>query len=199
MSYPSRPVCGTIDPESHNTDEEITIKSMRCVEQMMADFLVQETASWKLLMNVRRWIQDRPQPLEWAYRLTAQLFHSLDPFFARMGHKRVARVILPLERVSKEMVLQSWMAAHPGLHSQRMSCPMTCPKLLRNGPCGGVRPGGYCEVYPERRCVWTDAYERSRKMPIYGEGILDVQPPVDWRLEGTSAWVNMLSETDQSG
>ena len=32
---------------------------------------------------------------------------------------------------------------------------------------GGVRPGGYCEVYPERRCVWTQAWERSRKMKVY--------------------------------
>ncbi|NLF15582.1 MAG: hypothetical protein GX597_27655 [Anaerolineaceae bacterium] len=40
---------------------------------------------------------------------------------------------------------------------------------LRNGPCGGVRPGGYCEVYSERRCVWTQAWERSLKMRIYAD------------------------------
>ena len=72
---------------------------------------------------------------------------------------------------------------------------MTGSKLIRNGPCGGVRSGGYCEVYPERHCVWTEAYQRSHKMGIYGY-ILDVQPAVDWRLEGTSAWINMLTMTD---
>jgi len=29
-------------------------------------------------------------------------------------------------------------------------------------------------------------------MRIYGEGMHLVQPAVDWRLEGTSAWINML-------
>jgi hypothetical protein len=30
-------------------------------------------------------------------------------------------------------------------------------------------------------------------MQIYGDGIHLVQPAVDWRLEGTSAWINMLT------
>jgi hypothetical protein len=62
-----------------------------------------------------------------------------------------------------------------------------------------VRPGGYCEVYPEKHCIWTDAHKRSLKMAIYGRGILDVQPPLDWRLEGTSAWLNELRRADQPG
>lgn len=70
-------------------------------------------------------------------------------------------------------------------------------KHLRNGPCGCVRPGGYCEVYPERRCVWTQAWERSRKIMVYGKHVLGVQPPVNWQLEGTSAWINMLTGADQ--
>ena len=45
-----------------------------------------------------------------------------------------------------------------------MSCPMNCPKALRNGPCGGVRANGNCEVYPEMRCVWAEAYEGSLRM-----------------------------------
>jgi hypothetical protein len=55
---------------------------------------------------------------------------------------------------------------------------------------------GHCEVYPERRCIWTDAYERSRKMHFYGDAIVEIQPPVDWRLEGTSAWINMLCQDE---
>ncbi|MGD8626379.1 MAG: methylenetetrahydrofolate reductase C-terminal domain-containing protein [Anaerolineae bacterium] len=147
-------------------------------------------------MGFRRWIQDHPQPLEWAYRITEQLFHRLDPFFARLGYERAARLILPLEKLSKELVFDCRMCGQCVLRLTGMTCPMTCPKLLRNGPCGGVRPGGYCEVYPEKHCIWTDAYARSRKMAIYGQGILDVQPAVDFRLEGTSAWINMLTGGD---
>ena len=40
-----------------------------------------------------------------------------------------------------------------------MSCPMNCPKNLRNGPCGGVRENGHCEVKPEMKCVWVQAWE----------------------------------------
>ena len=147
-------------------------------------------------MRLRRWIQDHPRPLELAYRFTERLFHRLDPLFAWLGYSRVERLILPLEKASKVLVFDCRMCGQCVLRLTGMTCPMTCPKLIRNGPCGGVRPGGYCEVYPERRCIWTDAYRRSRKMQIYGQRILDLQPPVDWRLEGTSAWINMLTSTD---
>lgn len=145
-------------------------------------------------MSLRRWIQDHPHPLEWAYRVAERLFHALDPLLARLGYERVERLLLPLERISKEWIFDCRMCGQCILRKTGMTCPMTCPKLLRNGPCGGVRPGGYCEVYPERRCIWNDAYERSRKMPRYGSHIQDVQPPVDGRLQGTSAWINMLKD-----
>ena len=74
---------------------------------------------------------------------------------------------------------------------------MTCPKNLRNGPCGGVRSNGNCEVIPEMRCVWVEAYERSRKMHLFGRDLILLQPPVNRQLEGTSAWINMLSGIDK--
>ena len=51
------------------------------------------------------------------------------------------------------------------LSSTGMSCPMNCPKTLRNGPCGGVRANGHCEVKPEMRCVWVEAYRGSERIP----------------------------------
>jgi hypothetical protein len=78
------------------------------------------------------------------------------------------------------------------LHSTGMTCPMTCPKTLRNGPCGGVRPDGHCEVKPEMRCVWVKAYERSEKLPLWRGHIDHIRPPVDNSLKGTSAWVNLV-------
>ena len=73
---------------------------------------------------------------------------------------------------------------------------MTCPKNLRNGPCGGVRANGHCEVKPEMRCIWTVAYERSLAMSKYGHEFIQIQPPVNRQLEGTASWVNMLTGTD---
>jgi hypothetical protein len=76
------------------------------------------------------------------------------------------------------------------LHSTGMTCPMTCPKSMRNGPCGGVRLDGHCEVKPEMACVWLLAWERSKSMPTFGPEIRRVQPPLDRRLEGSAAWIN---------
>jgi hypothetical protein len=148
-------------------------------------------------MDLRRWIQDHPRPLEWAYRLTDLLFQTLDPLFAWLGYKRAERFILPLERVGKEALFDCGMCGQCILSRTGMTCPMTCPKRMRNGPCGGVRLNSHCEVYPERYCVWADAYKRSLKMSIYGRRILDVQPIVDWQLRGTSAWINKLTGADQ--
>ena len=61
------------------------------------------------------------------------------------------------------------------LHSTGMTCPMNCPKTLRNGPCGGVRPDGHCEVKPEMRCVWVKAVERAPKTP-WAHEIHDLRP-----------------------
>ena len=40
-------------------------------------------------------------------------------------------------------------------------CPMTCPKNLRNGPCGGTL-NGQCEVIPEQACIWVEVYKRAQ-------------------------------------
>ena len=74
---------------------------------------------------------------------------------------------------------------------------MTCPKNLRNGPCGGVRLNGNCEVIPEMRCIWVEAYERSQLMNKYGTEIIQLQPPVNRQLEDRSAWISLLTGEDQ--
>lgn len=56
-------------------------------------------------------------------------------------------------------------------------CPQnSCPKKLANGPCGGVREGKFCEVYPENDCVWVRIYDdlaRKNRLPA----IFKLQPP----------------------
>ena len=100
----------------------------------------------------------------------------------------------------KKPVFGCRMCGQCVLHSTGMTCPMTCPKTLRNGPCGGVRENGHCEVKPEMRCVWVKAV-RPRRAPAAAAGawreIDHLRPPVDNRLQGTSSWRNLVTGRDR--
>lgn len=39
-----------------------------------------------------------------------------------------------------------------------------CPKFMAHGPCGGVRKGGMCEVYPDMKCPWVSLYLELEKI-----------------------------------
>ncbi|HEY7966591.1 MAG TPA: methylenetetrahydrofolate reductase C-terminal domain-containing protein, partial [Solirubrobacteraceae bacterium] len=72
---------------------------------------------------------------------------------------------------------------------------------LRNGPCGGVRENGHCEVNPQMVCVWLKAYQRNQDMPlipkVWREEFNHMRPPVDNRLRGDSSWVNLVTGRDR--
>jgi hypothetical protein len=116
---------------------------------------------------------------------------------ARVGYDRFARWVLPLERRSKGALFGCRMCGQCILHATGMVCPMTCPKELRNGACGGVRADGTCEVDRDMKCVWVVAYDRARELRIHGPEMIAIKPPVDHRLEGSSAWVNALTGLDK--
>jgi len=43
-------------------------------------------------------------------------------------------------------------------------CPVVrCAKGLLNGPCGGTRKGGKCEIDPDKDCAWVLIYRRLEK------------------------------------
>lgn len=149
-------------------------------------------------MSIRSWVQDKPHVLERAYQFAEWACLQLDPLFSLVGYDRAGRLIRPVEELGKELVFDCRMCGQCILHSTGMTCPMTCPKNLRNGPCGGVRSNGHCEVKPEMRCVWVQAYERSLDMPIYGGEMMVLQPPVNRQLHRTSAWINMLTDVDKA-
>jgi hypothetical protein len=44
--------------------------------------------------------------------------------------------------------------------------------------------------------VWVQAIERSQHMVRYSGELRVIQPPVDRRLQGTSAWINLLKRAD---
>jgi hypothetical protein len=101
-----------------------------------------------------------------------------------------------VERSTKEAVWDCRMCGQCILHSTGLSCPMRCPKNLRNGPCGGVLQNGRCEVVPDMKCVWVAAWEGSRKLPLWRDHMEHVERPTDWRLQETSSWENLVTGRD---
>ncbi len=109
---------------------------------------------------------------------------------------RALRLFTAAERRSKEALFGCRMCGQCALPATGYACPMTCPKQLRNGPCGGVSPNGDCEVHPGERCVWLVAHERAEDAGR-GHDLTLLQRPVDHRLAGSSSWVNYWLGRDE--
>lgn len=118
----------------------------------------------------------------------------LAPLWRAIGHRRLERPAAAVERTVKGFLFDCRMCGQCVLGSTGMSCPMNCPKNLRNGPCGGVRANGHCEVIPEMKCVWVLAWEGSQRMPGGVEAMRAVQPAVDQRLQGSSSWLRVVRQ-----
>lgn len=139
---------------------------------------------------------DRPHLLERAFLYTEWLLRTLEPLMRRVGLARFDRLFRVGEIATKRPIFDCRMCGVCILRGAGMTCPMTCPKELRNGPCGGVQQDGKCEVDPELDCIWVAAWNRSENMRWYRERIFIIQPPLDHRLWDTSAWINFLEDKD---
>ena len=102
-----------------------------------------------------------------------------------------------LERA--EFVFKSWLFGCQAcgnciLGKMEYVCPMTCPKNMRNGPCGGTL-NGRCEVIPDQPCIWVGVYERAQA----ASRIADLKvyiPPRNRSLQGTSSYINYFLNRD---
>jgi hypothetical protein len=138
--------------------------------------------------RLRFWSARNAGLLEGVYNAIERLVLSAAP--GLFSARPIEALMAFAERHIKGALFDCRMCGDCVLSSSGMSCPMNCPKALRNGPCGGVRADGGCEVYPEMPCVWVKAYEGSRLMRR-GDRIQALQPPIDHRLKGSSAWLNL--------
>lgn len=105
------------------------------------------------------------------------------------------RAFATAEKTVKGGIFGCRMCGQCALPVTGYACPMTCPKQLRNGPCGGVGSDGSCEVYPDRRCVWLVAFERAEANGRAADLHL-LQRPIDQGGWGQSSWVNYWSGRD---
>ena len=141
----------------------------------------------------RHWSVRHASFLERFYERFAATLLALHPLLKRIGYGRLERPVAAVERGIKGFLFDCQMCGRCALGSTGMSCPMNCPKTLRNGPCGGVRANGNCEVKPEMRCVWVEAWDGAQRM-ANGMAIGEVQAPVEHNLAGTSSWLRATRE-----
>jgi len=143
------------------------------------------------MLSVRRWAARRSRLFEALYSGFEKVLLTLEPLIRRIGYQRMERPVAAVEKVTKRFLFDSQMCGSCTLGATGMVCPMNCPKKMRNGPCGGVRSNGHCEIKPEMPCVWVDAYDGSQQMK-HGERIQEFQQAIDHRLTGSSSWLREI-------
>lgn len=145
------------------------------------------------MLKVRKWSVNNSRLLEKFYEAFEPVLVFLHPLWDRIGYARIEKPVQFIEKNIKGLMFDCQMCGQCALSTTGMSCPMNCPKNLRNGPCGGVRMNGHCEVKPEMVCVWAEAWRGSRNMRN-GLRIQKVQYPIDFRLKNTSSWMRVVRE-----
>jgi len=141
---------------------------------------------------IRLWSVRHSRGLEWFYARFADAFLMLHPLWKMLGYERAEGPVKFVEKHVKGFLFDCRMCGQCVLSSTGMSCPMNCPKQLRNGPCGGVRANGNCEVEPDMPCVWVQAWSGAQEMNGRDK-ILNVQKPVDQSLRETSSWLRVTA------
>ena len=79
------------------------------------------------------------------------------------------------------------------LRQTGLICPMSCPKGLRNGPCGGT-VGGRCEVDRERPCVWVRIDSARAGADLQASPLFDAPDPA---LFGSASVINAVTRADR--
>ena len=113
---------------------------------------------------LRHWSVRHARGLKRLYDACARSAPYFAPLMRQIGPARTGRMLAPLERAAKGFLFDCKMCGQCVLSSTGMACPTNCAKQMRNGPCGGVRPDGGCEVVPAMRCVWVEAIEGRKRV-----------------------------------
>ncbi len=150
------------------------------------------------MYRMRSWSVRNARWLKRVYEGFEAVLVTLSPLLRRIGYERLDKPFAAVERMTKGVLLDSQNCGQCIVGFTGLACPMNCPKKLRNGPCGGVRPDGSCEIEPEMTCVWVLAWEGNKRFRENGYPIQVVQPAVDNRLVGKSAWLREVRQKAES-
>jgi len=148
------------------------------------------------MYKLRLWAVRRSRFMETLYNgVNPGILFCLRAITKVFGTK-LDRPITAMEAGLKGALFDCKMCGDCALSKTGMSCPMNCPKTIRNGPCGGVRANGMCEVKPNMRCVWVEAWDGASRMRS-GDTIKDIEFAVDHRNKGQSTWLKLARESSE--
>ena len=141
------------------------------------------------MLVLRFWSVRHARGLGRLYEFMSRLAPLLAPLARRIGLPRTEALLRPVERMAKATLFDCRMCGQCVLGHTGMACPMNCAKQLRNGPCGGVRADGGCEVKPQMRCVWLEAGDGQRRA---GSVAAPWLAPLDRRRSERSTWIQVI-------
>lgn len=146
---------------------------------------------------LRHWAVRHSRGLEVAYGGFSALLSTLSPVLRRLPRKALAGPLGVVEKAAKGVTFDCHMCGQCVLSRTGMACPMNCPKNLRNGPCGGIRADGSCELDAAMPCVWMEAWRGAGRMKTGGL-IRKIQHPLSHRLAGRSTWAAQVFDDDMN-
>jgi methylenetetrahydrofolate reductase (NADH) len=120
-------------------------------------------------------------------RLLVRLFRWID------NRPVAARALERFEFALKSPLFGCEACGNCVLGHMEYVCPQTCPKNLRNGPCGGTS-NGRCEVV-DKECIWGVVYDRAKSTNQLDE-LRTYIPPRNLALRDTSSWINYFLGRD---
>ncbi|MGE5145927.1 MAG: methylenetetrahydrofolate reductase C-terminal domain-containing protein [Candidatus Eiseniibacteriota bacterium] len=147
--------------------------------------------------TVRDWSVRNARMLETVYNGFARTLEGLAPIARAVPPKTLEAAFAATESRVKGVLFDCRMCGQCSLSATGLSCAMNCPKGLRNGPCGGVREAGFCEVQPDMKCVWLDAWSGAQSMRG-GDAIETALAPLDHRRVGRSSWMQVIEGDAQA-
>ena len=142
---------------------------------------------------LRLWSTRHARVLRRLYEFFTFLAPALAPLARLVGAQRFGAWLRLIERPAEQLLFDCRMCGQCVLSATGMTCPMNCPKEMRNGPCGGVRANGNCEVHPDMRCVWVEATAGTKHIaPDHLAHPTPLLPAVDQRRRGSSSWIRVV-------
>ena len=145
------------------------------------------------MLALRHWAVRHARALGRVYDGFARLAPAFAPALRLLGRRRAEALLHPIERRAKRLLFDCRECGQCVLSATGMACPMNCPKTMRNGPCGGVRPDGRCEVRAEMRCVWVEATEGTKRIDgVERARPTPLLPAIDARRAGRSTWIEVV-------